>query len=1454
MIQLHKKITYLPVCFAFLLFFSAGALAQTPGGTGLTVELWLAADKLNGTNLGSLSDLSTVSTWNDLSGKNMNFGQNGTNALPRLNYAGMNFQPAIEFYQTGTNNVDRPRKLISNATFTTATNKAYYTFWVSSYDNTNPDNACVFAFPYNNNPYYNRHGWNGGSSPAIYFTTNSSSERNNSGFGKRYGIGTVFRSSTTADLQYSYHNGVPYSRTGAELSGGTAKMIIGNDNLTNDAYFYGSVEEIILLSANKGALIQGELDKVHSYLAIKYGQSMANLPNFVNAAGSNVWTGTSNNGYTTHIFGIGRDDASGLYQKQSANYEYQGFTVFVGNNITDINNQNTGTLDNGTYLILGSNGTGGRTAYSYTAGTQFANASLDKSITERFSRIYKSQLTGTTDIQVNMRMRAQYVLVSNSPTFPQGNATRIYPVEGEIARNIQIEPGDYIGFVCPEVTGPGGITSGLRMWLRADYASTLSVGSGGVSEWRDMNRDDLKYVSNNTKPVYTKNHPKMNFHPSLHFRDQNSFLGTSTGIMSVAAPSPVSFISLVNVTQFGSSGYKGNMSYFMGFGTNSVPSSALSTTTRRPAFGVSNGASGADTSEGLGRFIHYSTTDQNADGTKILFKIGATTLTLHQISRYNNSEEFNVTYEIGANVDNVVNATAPNSYSSMEMNGPSTLGGGSYTERNLIGYMSEMIAYERHLTADEKNKVYSYLAIKYGVTLDPDPDNPLINYDYILSNGAPVWPGTTSSLHQPFHHNVAMIVRDETSDLMNKQAQSTDVGDFVVMGVNGSALSLDGTNDMQGLTTDLTAIAWGNNGEPYINGTGNEIMPIGNLQGVCGNMDFRSKRIWMIDKETNGDQNIMIGIGGENFPQRSADYQVFLLVSNTLPKLENNDWDQVIPTHLYNGLHQASYLLTEEITYFCIGVKALPVGSCETCQFSGHKTLNFTSKNWSRGSTLRTFDLGDGFSSTVNVTMGSGGSFYNSRYPDAVSNTLREYRRNNLSPLMTTTITHSYPVAASFQIYAIDRNGSVLDEVDVIGYCDNTAITPVLSYATAENAASYAITSPTHAIAKYTPTASYTSNAGKMNVLFDYPVNKIVITHKASAQGKTSGSQRIGIGPMQLFCMPPIPEANEDGLILTKLASSEEDLSICGDVTYVFQVYNTNCIPQEVKLSDPLPANMKWEAESLQLADLPSDDNHTVNDYGGGTLLEISGLIVPAASSIRISARAVFDENATASTTYTSQGKISYKNFYETSKELESCDRYTANSCAPTSVTTNANETRVKPVVVVHTESRSSYSPNNNIRIRFEINNVNPLGIGDVALDVSFNEAFTYLTGSERFDNLTGTVTFDGGNGNFNITNLTLPQGNAWFDFVLTAPSKNNLEGLVDNYGNMLDVNGNITADEKQQAILPLLVEYSFSYSGGDKCEENAISGANGEIQIPYSNKQRAYIIGNKHVSGFPAK
>jgi hypothetical protein len=145
-----------------------------------------------------------------------------------------------------------------------------------------------------------------------------------------------------------------------------------------------------------------------------------------------------------------------------------------------------------------------------------------------------------------------------------------------------------------------------------------------------------------------------------------------------------------------------------------------------------------------------------------------------------------------------------------------------------------------------------------------------------------------------------------------------------------------------------------------------------------------------------------------------------------------------------------------------------------------------------------------------------------------------------------------------------------------------------------------------------------------------------------------------------------------------------------------------------------------------------------------------------------------------------------------------------------------------------------------------------------VALEVSFNEAFAYSANRSgiRSSDLEATIPLTGDleAGNFSVTNITLPTNSSnqddwnWIKFTVKAPAKEGLEKVYDEDGNPLDAEGNPT-DEDHQAIFPLQVVYSFTYSGSDKCIENAFLNANGELQIPYNNRARAYIISNKHVT-----
>lgn len=96
-----------------------------------------------------------------------------------------------------------------------------------------------------------------------------------------------------------------------------------------------------------------------------------------------------------------------------------------------------------------------------------------------------------------------------------------------------------------------------------------------------------------------------------------------------------------------------------------------------------------------------------------------------------------------------------------------------------------MIIYPSNLTTLQQNRVESYLAIKYGITLDQTTPS-----DYIYSNGTIVWSATGAGV---FNNNITGIGRDDTSTLNQNRSQSvTNTGDIIVskssIGTNRMAL------------------------------------------------------------------------------------------------------------------------------------------------------------------------------------------------------------------------------------------------------------------------------------------------------------------------------------------------------------------------------------------------------------------------------------------------------------------------------------------------------------------------------------------------------------------------------------------------------------------------------------------------------------------------------------------
>ncbi|MDR1097184.1 MAG: hypothetical protein LBL57_03530, partial [Tannerella sp.] len=209
----------------------------------------------------------------------------------------------------------------------------------------------------------------------------------------------VLDNANDASNKFNYYlNGSVNSDDATEQSLPSQKIAVASGrNETGSVGYEGTIQEIIILKANGETdrhLRPLDLQKIHSSLAIKYGFTLSNGDNYVNSAGQSVWDRTANAGYGYHITGIARDDASGLYQKQSKSINAASLlTVFVGSNVAALNSSNGGQLPNGVYAMFGSNNGNINTVENLLSEIPVAPGST---LTVNYLKglKYKAQLTG----------------------------------------------------------------------------------------------------------------------------------------------------------------------------------------------------------------------------------------------------------------------------------------------------------------------------------------------------------------------------------------------------------------------------------------------------------------------------------------------------------------------------------------------------------------------------------------------------------------------------------------------------------------------------------------------------------------------------------------------------------------------------------------------------------------------------------------------------------------------------------------------------------------------------------------------------------------------------------------------------------------------------------------------------------------------------------------------------
>lgn len=558
------------------------------------------------------------------------------------------------------------------------------------------------------------------------------------------------------------------------------ELTIGSMQLDNN-YFNGEIAEVIAYDQDMSA---ADRSKVESYLAIKYGVTLGNISNPVNYVSSNgtlVWT--SNVVYQNDIAGIAQDDISGLIQPRSASV----------NPSAVVEMSQPAHLGDGEYMIWGNNGLDMDQTQSADVPAGFNNR------LQKIWRVDKLNDPGVVTVKINIAdlpvtsiNSADYaLLISNTTTFAAAPILNPTGISGDTLTFSGIGFADDDFFTLAfNTTAPGGVSDRLNLWLKADVGVLNGVSSASdgqaVNTWEDQSGRRINDATdtNMAPPSYSSSYiENINFNPTVYFDGVDDGLNLfddyiysdNDGLtaFSVIKPDTNSAKTTALVYDFGLFSANGYGMYYQN--------------THMRTYGV-----GSVTGQ-----VNHSYNDKPVVTTNI-FDFG------NSIDQYINNNEFDSEPFATTHFDsaNIRSNPIP-----LGGDGPFTIGRqsknnnlGSNGGRLFQGKIAEMIVYTKRITTAEKNRVESYLAIKYGITK---------NGDYITSDGSLVWDSTTYTTH---HNDIVGIGRDDAQGL--NQSISKSVNDSTMLtlqlgGLTDGSFAVCGNNGVSPLSLNTTTVPTG---------------------------------------------------------------------------------------------------------------------------------------------------------------------------------------------------------------------------------------------------------------------------------------------------------------------------------------------------------------------------------------------------------------------------------------------------------------------------------------------------------------------------------------------------------------------------------------------------------------------------------------------------------------------
>lgn len=716
-------------------------------------------------------------------------------------------------------------------------------------------------------------------------------------------------------------------------------FLLGTGYGTGSVTWDGMINEVIAYNTE---LSGTNLVKVQSYLALKYGVTLGQGNN-TGTTTAGVWNVGNNaarinylysdastafdasagtaGSYLYDIAAMVRDDGSALIQKQSQSVNYGSMVTLGLGSISASNASNTGTISTDKSAFMWSANIGGFGSMvanaGYIAGVDGMNAILSKR--------WKVQLTGAGFTGKTIRVAIPVnngivsagakLIVSTTGAFNNANETKynLTAGGGYLYADVPVSVlanGTY--FTYGDLTkSPGGVGSNLAAWFKADAGVNTTIGGiaatdgGNAAQWLNQVPNAPMYEVNNTgtnngtggggtvtAPLYNSSTKLINYNPSIVFSGSNGYglynynavyplasagnapgfhllavgreEASITGLRALmgnglngnypaldlnqdgASPNGINFLSCVEWNGGGATVYNGG-----GIGAGIVANTPIGYTSQ-----INNqqpqifGASITGLTNSCGPAM-----DVWVDGNKRITSAalaGNTTLTLSTS---------------GNTADNGVNSKG--------------FYIGSSNDAPWTGTINEVLAYSDKVTDADMQKINTYLAIKYGITLGQGnntantagnfhiSDN-FAKYDYVATDGTTkIWDATALNTYR---YHIAGIGRDDNEGLAQKQSTSVNynANNQVTIGLGGIFAS-NAANTANSFTNDRSYLVWGDNGQattlfadmgtpastPTFTYNSYNAISTASTATMTGN--FRMKRTWAVSS-TNFTQLVQIAI------------------------------------------------------------------------------------------------------------------------------------------------------------------------------------------------------------------------------------------------------------------------------------------------------------------------------------------------------------------------------------------------------------------------------------------------------------------------------------------------------------------------------------------------------------------------------------------------------------------